>query len=568
MAREPDDRYADASELASELAHWLDTRWADALTAGARAKSAQQRVVMGVLAVLFVGVASAWGLTQLATERDRAVEAEAVSREAEAAANANLAMGLLAQGRRAVLHNARPEAEVLAVRALELGGSEPDARGVLAAFAMTARPRVVHHFTLPRCEQVALQSDGSRLACRTFEGVSVWDTTSGEVVWERDGDFTSVGWGATSLAATAPTGELHIWDDTGVLQFVRRPNIEVPNLASVAAPLVVNDSASWFLVADIEAQTVSHLSWCPDAVNQVADARLGQVASACNTTVFLSADLSGQPVPYVLPDTASLGVTALRILGPDRILVGTRSGSLRLIAGGELVWSTATEVGAIRRITLDDAGRGFVVGEQATRSFWLHTGLVGERLPSGIDDARVHPDGLLTRSGPEVRVWALPTEEKPRRFKGRGGIADVALTRDGAVLAASSGASETVAWSTSNGEVLGRIDWPDGVGKAVSFNADGTELRATAMGETWIERRTLPGWDRLEPTEVGPRRRIGRVGALTWSLSFSRNSLWVYERTGSAAKTSRSTATPCSTGRRRGVGGTRCCSRSPARSGA
>ena len=529
MAQDPNDRYVDASELAAELAHWLDTRWADALTAGARAKAAQQRVLMGLLAVLFVGLGSAWGLSQLARERDRAVEAEGLSRDAETTANANLAMALLAQGRRAVLHNARPEAEVLAVRALELGGSEPDARGVLAAFAMTARPRVVRHFTLPRCEQVALQSDGGRLACRTFEGVSVWDTDSGDVAWERDGDFTSVGWAGVSLAATSHTGELLVWDEVGVIRFVKRPNIEVPNLASVGAPLVVNDTASWFLVADTETKTLSHLSWCPDAVNQVADARLGLLASACNTTVFLSGDLGDAPVPYVLPDTNSLGVTALRILGEDRILVGTRSGSLRLIEGGEQVWSTATEVGAIRRITLDDSGRGFVVGEQATRSFWLESGLVGERLPSGIDDARVHPDGLLTRSGAEVRVWALPAEEKPRRFQGRGGIADVALTPDGEVLAASSGASETVAWSTSDGRVIGRIEWPEGVGKAVSFNATGTELRAAAMGGTYIERRTVPGWEILARAEGGPRRRIGRAGRLTWGLSFSRNSLWVYE---------------------------------------
>ena len=187
VAQQPEERYADAKALADDVTAWLDGRRVGAheYRPGEliRRFVQEHRVAFGVgaFALVVLGVLATLLHLQTRAERDRAVSAELEARSAQRsadqarqAADRNLGRVLVQRAEAAAALGARPEAEVLAARALQLLGEDPRAHGVLARFGVSDRPRLIASSPRPDCRVILLSPAGDRLLCLQPDQVGLW----------------------------------------------------------------------------------------------------------------------------------------------------------------------------------------------------------------------------------------------------------------------------------------------------------------------------------------------------------------------------------------------------------
>ncbi|MCX4241207.1 WD40 repeat domain-containing serine/threonine protein kinase [Paraliomyxa miuraensis] len=166
----PADRYPDGHALAEDVEAWFEGRRVAAHRYGVRELVmriwAAHRVplVIAVLAIVGIGVAIGVGVRRTAAEHARAQQSERVALAALDRAEHGLARVEVAQALGAMEQGIGSHAELLAAGALTHGPSVT-ARGVLARFDPTVRPRLVGRRDMPPCDRVVVSSSSDRIAC-------------------------------------------------------------------------------------------------------------------------------------------------------------------------------------------------------------------------------------------------------------------------------------------------------------------------------------------------------------------------------------------------------------------
>lgn len=241
--QDPDARYATALELAQDVERWLDGRQVRAhdytpLQLMARLVRAWRAplvvATVATLGLLSVGVVAG---VRIAEQRDRA---EAALAEADA----SLSDALAAQALASLRAGARPEAEILAAHAL-LHGDQPDARGVLAAFASTPRPTRLSKTPLsPACQQGRVQLDaaGDRMACTGADRLEVWSLYPLVQVWGVDElSVDDVSWAADGESLTVVHHHDYVKVDAATgAELARLPELGVGQPVAIDADHVLS----------------------------------------------------------------------------------------------------------------------------------------------------------------------------------------------------------------------------------------------------------------------------------------------------------------------------------------
>lgn len=210
LARDPRERYSNAGELATDLSNYLDGRRVDAheytpfeLLRRLVGLYRTPLLVAGV-ALAVITIVAVLATRRVVGERNRAQEAEATTKAALAETDRQLSRALSRQAVDAHRIGATAEAEVLAIRALELAES-PAARGVLAATAMIGRPALEARSELPPCPSPRLSTTGEHALCVLPGEVSLWSLFPTAKQW-------SVPVAAASGAVSTPMGRVALVD--------------------------------------------------------------------------------------------------------------------------------------------------------------------------------------------------------------------------------------------------------------------------------------------------------------------------------------------------------------------
>lgn len=491
IAKDSADRYPDARELAIDLANHLDGRRVlahDYTTWQLLVRLARQwrGPLLAILVALVAGGAAlGYGLYETSLERERALTAEAEARLASARAQSAeaRAVAALADATRS-LHRmlvsravqlqrdgARPEAEVLAARALSLDDS-PEARGVLLALGAAPRPRLLEERPLPPgCLDHRLLEGGQEIVCRTPSDLALWQLDPPVRRWHRslphiqppvmlgedrlvmadrnsimvldpeDGELIAETESYTVTGSHGGESAALFWSANTLVLVDRSGRID-----SLAACMdQVSDAGSGPLMATHLTLTDQGGIWaavCGDGTLQrgTFEAGLGPaprlvVESTSDTPLHIpAAVVFAQRGRSLFAASHDGSVTLLSLEGRPRVILEAKS---RLAPIRELVTSSDSRFAVLR-------------GERAGIAlFDLETGTWLSRLPMTDQRSMVlgAPRELWT-TGTTIKRWQLP-EPTPLVLEHRAGVASLAVSKD---------RDETLI-AVGAGEVLQRWRW-------------------------------------------------------------------------------------------------------------
>jgi hypothetical protein len=505
-AMRPDaaERYPSARELAEDLGRYLDGRRVEAHVytpwelLGRLARAWRAPLLVAAVALAALGVMGVTGALRVAQERDRALVAEDEARAALLRSDQALAASLLRQAVDATVAGDRARAELLGARALRLGGS-PEARGVLAAWSLQERPRLVREAALPDCDGVALASDGERVVCVRPDRVQVWQ-----------------------IGATAPDTTVfgHFLDATvdGRSLLLQRPyssyeagNIELRDLDAPHQRLALHPSTSgikgatftsgWLVGVGGEASGTRALRTA-DAVRDLLpysalEAALGERAwvdlvvhgvepgtwlmqTRAGGVVWRGAwgDRAARP-PWIDAARQTPFVWALSVDG-RQLGIGTAQGAVQLVdlQTYALLGQMELGLGLISSLEPDPRGTGwwFVHAERGLALVRPESDAVMGLPSAGVRAARMTTRGTVLAASDRLREWSVPTELSPVRFMHAHGVGAVSVAGDGERLAVAGGDGLGVVWSLRDGRALWRLPLEEAgqvTVKAVVVTSDG-----------------------------------------------------------------------------------------------
>ncbi len=541
LKRDPAERYADAKQLADDLAAWLDGRpvaayryspWDHARRFGRAFRVPLLVAAAGLLVTALVFAAS---FAQTLAERDRARDAEAqataardqaVSASDRAAAaltqaDHSFAALLVQQAQLAQRHGAQAEAELLAAHAL-LRGASAEARGVLARHGDAPRVDLVHVEPAPVCLTARLSPAGTRLLCREGDATSLWSVAPTRLLWRIDARPEAVAFASEALALVSDE------------QHQAHPlDLEVGAVLPSGFPVVIERVVTGAGVAlgDLDERLVLWREATHEVAPLLVQARQpravsgdGQVALTFGEDTHrpLRVDLTTgdhHPMP-ALPGSAQGPISAaLDHVGARAAFGGTR-GELRVVdmASGETTWLRAVTDRALTdlRWSPDDAWlavrdeRGWVSLHEARGRAWLAL----PRLRARDFAWRRHEGALeLVLLGDELRVVRPPEAAEARAHGGGAGLATLATSPDGRALVtvAGSGAVQVVAVGT--GEPLGELP-PDPL-RAVAKDAAFLHDAPDELAVIWPGRFRVARWrlGEADARTMGPATNYRRVVA-------------------------------------------------------
>ena len=482
MDLDPARRYPEAEALAADLLAWFEGRRVSAhayrpIELLRRLYSAWRiPLIIGLAGALAVSLAIAVGWWRTATALDRALAAEGEAQAARGEAERQLARSWVDDAVAAVALDDRARAEQLAVRALTLG-EDPRARGVLAAFGVASRPRLLDRAPGPSCDWSAFSPDGSWLLCGAEGQVSRWE--GGAPVWTRE---KSAAGGQVDAR-----GEIRIWDRAGTER----------HLDLSTGDLLVEATATggeWVPVQPPLFVWVDGTRWPPASIEpsgcigRILDVQpspdSARLAAFCTDGTLLLGT-PAHPVQRRIPTALQQDQVPVSFawVGEDRLLVGSLRGQLSLFDArtGALLRSAGTLLGAIGRLRISPDGRiAAVSGVQGGIGLWeLETGSWLGEIPEGHPrDFLLPGEGRLLVHAAALTTWALPGEG-PYKVEATGGLADVALSGDGRLLAYGAGDGSVGVIELASGRPLARALIGGAVVKAVAF-APGEEQLAVA----------------------------------------------------------------------------------------
>ena len=548
LKRDPDERYPDARELAADMARYVDGRHVRAYSYTSsdhlRRFLRAWRVPIVVAAVATVAILTIGliGGFRTASERDRAQSAERGLRTALQQADDNLSLALVQQARIAAKAGARPEAEVLAARALKINES-PEARGVLVTFD-TVRPQLMSSAKLPECAYYELSADARLLACATGSDVSLWDIESRTELWSKPvpatmvhfndaaGELLLVGVGVNNEAIT-----LNV-EDGGL---IRSFDDLVPGKIIMAA-----DGTEFLTLMHGRIYRGQEMrltgTLCAEDVGATVGHALtgGRYVLLCSDNTLKvhkdGEELSSQQLE--LPDSFGHNANRMVLSSDERFLVvGGLKGSLALIDLQRLavVYVSHTDVGGIRNLVMSPDDRIVALsGERDGVWLWhVGTGTLLGRLPTKwVHQLRFVSAEDLIVIEEQQRQWFLPKDLQPNKFIASAGIASLAFSPDSTMVTVGDGSGNAHVWSIE-GERR-KIAVPHqaervGVTKDCAFTPDGEYLVATTMRTPGVQSYRTDDWEdtsTLQPGKWSTKfpyfRRLGALrGGLVYALGYS-----------------------------------------------
>ncbi len=474
LARAPDDRYSDARAMAADVAAWLDGRRVSAhpyspielLRRVVKAWRVPLAVAaVGLMALAVVGIVAA---TRIVSERDRAVVAEARTRDALVGSDQNLALALLGRAEGA---GQRPETELLAAHALKLSdGLSPTiaarARGVVMHLA-GPRPQVVERRALPQCALRVVDAAVERVAC-LGDRTSVWREHEQWSLPVPSRDAVFVG----ERLVVASDRDLIMYDAAGLER--GRASVNQPGRLSASGQRV-------FVM----------YGWGYEEL-AVEDARLGHLGHVrqCDPKRTLLAVLMRGEDHVVVCDDGVVMVGARALQSPvagravalshasDRLAILAETGRLALLdlaSGQAQVLDTGLASGA----AVAWMGEALVVLGQGEGVRVLSPRAAGVvALPRDVSGMAVGEQGLWT-FGHEAQRWTIDTA--PAQVIGRRGetgIASFARVGERFVLGAGEGRLE----SWLGGLRTASRNLGDRVVKRVALSRDGVTAYVSLIG--------------------------------------------------------------------------------------
>ena len=467
LASSSDARYPDAAALAQDLQRFLDGH-----LVGAHAYTPfdhLRRVVRLWKAPLMVGAIGLAALALLAADsfrrvtvsRDRAVLAQQIAERARGESQIALSRALLQRAEQARWDGDRAVAELAAARSLSLHPT-PGARGVLAAYASSLRPRRVSTRELPECERWSLAPAGGLAVCRGAETYGVYDVDA--EVWR--------------FREPAPADLIGVLATDDFLVVLRRPasevdaGLEVRSLetgeilytyAGATAPnsghhertretIAFGNTDGVTFVSASEAKVVTRGTWCPRKINStfpIADGDWGvycpghgvfRVGPGDEVELWPGTEDVRSDKILARPDRLLVASTDGRLVGRDGSGTVLFDRRLPFVASWMQWWGElAVVVGENGRVAglLPETG-------QIVWSLPVSAGLRGTLAGEG--------DGLLVLERDVVSAWEVPSHGE-RAFSSPYGLTSVAFDPDGRWLVTGNGASTVTVWDLASHRV-------------------------------------------------------------------------------------------------------------------
>jgi len=520
LAEAPEDRYPSAKELRSDLSNYLTGRQVAAyayspgellvrLVQPYRAPLAVGAVLLAALAVL--GVDS---YNRVKTGRDRARDAERVSRTAEQVAKHHLNEALVEKARAAAETGAVPEAEVVAAHAL-MAGENPEARGVLAALGLKGHP-VSAASPIPftdTCVGLSVSTDGKRAVCATGEKVIAYEFGRESPLWSVAVAGRSVrmagahrtvavldNTGVTFIDASGPTvGETVPFDPPRNPYFVALSNTARFLAIRSNDELLILDreTGTEFDTVDVcnTRTTVSEVAFSADDRSVVAACVGGSVHLASTS------NWAFEPLRQFTEEVSALSFSAdgraLAIGGIHGLVVAldleTEAEAEATYQGLEtgvrqIVWSPN---GATLAASADDWRVVLWDVDSARQLGRLPTIQRGAMAMAFVDNS------TLNAAGKHLRTWSLPDFWAPVVFDGGSGLSSAELSPDGQFIATAHGDGDLMVWDRVSGELLAEHRWEETVVKRAAFSPDGKWLAASSAKGGLIKVFSTASWEEV-----------------------------------------------------------------------
>ena len=355
---------------------------------------------------------------------------------------------------------------------------------------------------------VAFSPDGKRLATATTvnpgSSVQLWDVATGHQIGKplSRSSFLAISPYGTTLAADDGKGSVRLWDIATARQIGPALGVAVPPQRGGA----VFDG-------------IGPVAFSPDGKTLAARDEKGSVRLWNVTT--------GRQVGHGIGSaTASVAFSP----GGKILAIGRAGGSVQLwdVATGQQIGSLDTHSGQVNSVAFSPDGKTLATGDDsgAARLWDVAAAQQASRaVTSGsyiIDGAAVSPDGKTLATGDgkgSVRLWDIATARQirpalkvaaPPRGYGGDGLASVAFSRDGKILATGDDYSNLVRlWNVATGQQIGpalNAGPRRGGISSVAFSPDGKTLATVFLG------RSVRLWD------VATGHQIGKPFS-SWSYS-------------------------------------------------
>lgn len=531
----PADRYPSARELAQDVARYLR---------GGRVQAHEYstgellgRLVKAWRAPLLVGAAALGVVIVLAVlSSQRITEERDVAEAALAAGDANLSLALAQQAQNAQNEHARPEAELLAAHSLRYG-ENPLARGVLASYARTERPRMVREQPLPKACQhtiVEMSADRSRVLCANETGVSLYTMPDMALLWRTELGAQRAHWTRDQRIFVLGLNHLvhYIDSSTGeVTHSVVSPPFQQSSTLANGSVLVQNGSTGVVLTQAVM-DAVDGLEDWPNQDKSLEISLCQHSATAvmvhgrpllrCNdgTLAWLNPDgtMSGE-ILGVVPEAVPFQSASVQ---GDRLLLGSISGRLTIVDlnTGQALGSLEgldTSATQLRALPGSDS-LALVQGERGGTRIWN----TRQNTWEGSLPGRPHTITQGQESGQvylfdtTLQTWQLPVVSNAMTLTHKHGVSAVDVDPLGTYVAASDGSGVLFIREAGSGHETDRIlptpnrpNRKTGVTKDLSFSTDGSMLAVSTIGSQNPVR--MRGQWEPGPMTVASFRRVGAL---------------------------------------------------------
>ena len=525
---DPADRYPDAKHLADDVAAYLDGRRVAAFAYSTWdlvkrfGRAFRVPLLAAAAAFIAIGVVFALSYGQTRAERDRARDAEAAAnvardralvaeqRTASALAGADQSFAaLLVRGaREASLHDAQAEAELLAAHAL-LRGPSPEARGVLARWSAGARARLAAAEPAPDCLRARLTPSGRALLCVEAEAASLWDLGPLALRWRVPTRLERVAFASDAVAMVNGPGH-----ERGALLDLEAGVVLAPlaltvveRVTAAAGVAVVDDGDQLFQwrAATGERTPIAASVRSPRALSgdgRVALVYDDSVARASRVDLGSGAVAELAPLPFAAghgPMSAALDHDGAHAA------LGSTKGELVVadVPGLAVRWRRQVTDRALSRVLWSPDDRWIAVRDERG---WVsvYDAVGGSRLALPrlrADDLAWRGAGAATElvvAGDEVRRYLLPSAPRATRYAATAGVAAVALSADGALVALPDGDGAVRVYDVGSGALVGALP---GDGRAVAKDAAFLAGPEPRLAVIWPGRYALGVW---RPRGDGP----------------------------------------------------------------
>jgi WD40 repeat protein len=485
--RDPARRYPSALELAQDVERWLDGRQVRAhdytpLQLMARLVRAWRApLVVATVAGLGLLTLGAMAAARIAEQRDRA---EAALAEADRSLSDTLAAQSLASLR----DGARPEAEILAAHAL-LHGEQPDARGVLAAFASTPRPTRLSKTPLaPGCQQgqVHLDPAAGRMACIGGNELQLWSLDPMQHKWTvPDLTVDGLSWGTDTLTVLHHFDYILLETATG-RELARLPEVGagMPVHLDAERMLSMNGVARNVLGWDgTAAPIISEPGCVSDRTEPIRDG--DRLLIACRLGEVAWMGLDGRLIVKLADLQLDAPLNDIALQG-DRVLIAGGAGSAMQLDAqtGELMARVDWPAGSVMQaVPIPDTDRVLLRGHRGEARVWHPTlGLQGS-LPAGADRvANGHAPGQVLVFSDDLEVWQFPVVTAAHSIPMESGVASLRMDPRGEMIAVATGSSRVTLLERGSGERAWRVHKPGaGVAKAAEWSPNGSHVVGAFM---------------------------------------------------------------------------------------